>query len=100
MSAPKHIYLSRVRSLSSGTPAGPSSPTKLPSTTTPTALAKKFQFKLAEYRYGKEELLQLYTEDLPAPNDLPNIATVTRTEVVTPLAFIPLSEEEQVQLCV
>ncbi len=89
--------LCRVRSLSSGNPSGPPSPTKLPSTTTPTTPhGKKLHFKLAEYRYGKEELLQLYCDNLPPPKDLPNISAVTRLEVVTPLAFIPLSEEEQV----
>ena len=91
------LFPCRVRSLSSGNPAGPPSPTKLPSTTTPTTpLGKKLHFKLAEYRYGKEELLQLYSDEFSLPNDLPTISTITLVEVVTPLAFIPLSEEEQV----
>ena len=40
--------------------------------------------------------MQLCTEELGLPDDLPAISTVCRPQFLTPLAFMPLSEEEQV----
>lgn len=90
--------LCRLRTLSSqGGSTGPPSPTKpLQTPSTPTAnLAKKF--KLAEFRYGKEELLQLYVEspELPA-NMASSVSHICKESPSGPLAFLPLSEEEQV----
>ena len=51
---------------------------------------------MAEHRYGKEELLQLFSEDRTKPEKMPMIPPITRTQALTPLAFMPLSEEEQV----
>lgn len=59
-----------------------------------TASTKKFP--LAKHRYGKEELLQLFTDDVQRPSNLPDLLPLTRTQLLTPLSFMPLSEEEQV----
>lgn len=89
--------LCRLRTLSSGSNnAGPPSPTKPVQTpVTPTAnLVKKF--KLAEFRYGKEELLQLFVESAELPEDMPPLPPISHTHSSSPLAFMPLGEEEQV----
>ena len=51
---------------------------------------------MAEHRYGKEELLQLFCEDPDKPLRMPTISPITRSSAHTPLAFMPLSEDEQV----
>lgn len=89
----------RLRTLSSqggGGNAGPPSPTKpLQTPTTPTVyLAKKF--KLAEFRYGKEELLQLFMDSPELPVDMPPVPPISIENSTSPLAFMPLSEEDQV----
>lgn len=92
----------RLRTLSSqggGTNAGPPSPTKplhTPSTPTTTSLTKKF--KLAEFRYGKEELLQLFVESSELPADMPPLPPIINAHSSAPLAFLPPTEEEQVKL--
>ena len=55
---------------------------------------------MAEHRYGKEELLQLFCEDPIRPQGMPLISPITRTQALTPLAFMPLSEEEQVRILI
>ena len=54
------------------------------------------KFPLASHRYGKEELLQLFSDDVERPDDLPDLLPLTRSQVLMPLSFMPLSEEEQV----
>lgn len=85
----------RLRTLSSQ--GGATSPTKpLQTPTTPTAnLAKKF--KLAEFRYGKEELLQLYVESPEMPQNMASVPPITKVRPSVPLAFMPQTEEEQVR---
>ena len=88
----------RLRTLSSqgsGTSVGPTSPSK-PVTTPTTNLVKKF--KLAEFRYGKEELLQLMVENSEVPPDMPLLVPICRPQPSLPLAFVPPTEEEQVKL--
>lgn len=70
-----------------------SPPKQLP---TPTASSGK-KFPLATHRYGKEELLQLFS-DVERPEDIPHLLPLTKTRLATPLSFMPLSEEEQVGL--
>lgn len=60
------------------------------------ATASTKKFPLAKHRYGKEELLQLFTDDVQRPSNLPDLIPLTRTQLLTPLSFMPLSEEEQV----
>ena len=69
-----------------------SPPKQLP---TPTATSGK-KFPLAMHRYGKEELLLLFSEDTGRPDDIPNLSPLTKLRLAMPLSFMPLSEEEQV----
>ena len=97
---PSLTNLCRLRTLSSqgggSNNAGPPSPTKpLQTPVTPTAnLVKKF--KLAEFRYGKEELLQLFVDSAELPADMPPLPPISHDHSSSPLAFMPLGEEEQV----
>jgi len=51
--------------------------------------------KLAEYRYGREEMLGLFEMSSEIPGDLRDMSIyVSRAQI--PLALQPLSEEEQV----
>lgn len=89
----------RLRTLSSqggGNNTGPPSPTKpLQTPITPTAnLVKKF--KLAEFRYGKEELLQLFADSTELPADMPPLPPISNVYSSHPLALLPLTEDEQV----
>ena len=79
------------------------SPTKQPTTSTSSsglataaAAVPMKKFPLATHRYGKEELLQLFSDDAERPDDIPNVSPLTRNQLLTPLSFMPLSEEEQV----
>ena len=52
---------------------------------------------MAEHRYSKEELLQLFCEDPMRPPEMPILLPITRDNTLIPLAFMPLSEDEQVR---
>ena len=103
--SPLYSFLPRLRTLSSGNSSNssgganavPPSPTKLPLSSSSTSASKKLHFKMAEHRYGKEELLQLFCEDPTRPPDMPTLFPITRDNTHTPLAFMPLSEDEQVR---
>lgn len=58
------------------------------------------KYKLAEHRYGKEEMLALFSEDVKIPEELAMFESICRSRPVLPLAFQPLTEEEQVLLSV
>ncbi|XP_066506630.1 LOW QUALITY PROTEIN: GRB10-interacting GYF protein 1 [Hoplias malabaricus] len=53
--------------------------------------------KLAEYRYGREEMLALYIKDNKVPEDMQDkeFAAILQDEPQQPLALVPLTEEEQ-----
>uniref|UniRef100_A0A4W5K999 GRB10 interacting GYF protein 1 n=1 Tax=Hucho hucho TaxID=62062 RepID=A0A4W5K999_9TELE len=55
------------------------------------------KYKLAEYRYGREEMLALYIKDNKAPEDMQDkeFAAILQDEPMQPLALEPLTEEEQ-----
>jgi len=53
------------------------------------------QYKLAEHRYGREELLALYKMTSSVTPDLED-TTIMLPKPVPPLALVPMSEEEQV----
>ncbi|KAJ8008412.1 hypothetical protein DPEC_G00104550 [Dallia pectoralis] len=55
------------------------------------------KYKLAEYRYGREEMLALYIKDNKVPEDLQEkeFAAILQDEPMQPLALEPLTEEEQ-----
>ncbi|XP_031571822.1 GRB10-interacting GYF protein 2-like isoform X2 [Actinia tenebrosa] len=50
---------------------------------------------MAEYRYGKEEMLALFIEGLVKPIELDHFSSITREKSHFPLAFVPPTEEEQ-----
>ena len=78
------LYLSRLRALSSGNSVTSPPPSPGP------------KYKLAEHRYGKEEMLALFSEEVKIPEELEMFDSVCRSRPVLPLAFQPLTEEEQV----
>uniref|UniRef100_A0A8K9Y243 GRB10 interacting GYF protein 1a n=1 Tax=Oncorhynchus mykiss TaxID=8022 RepID=A0A8K9Y243_ONCMY len=55
------------------------------------------KYKLAEYRYGREEMLALYIKENKAPEDMQDkeFAAILQDEPMQPLALEPLTEEEQ-----
>eukprot|EP00118_Oscarella_pearsei_P020639 m.225073 g.225073 ORF g.225073 m.225073 type:complete len:1186 (+) comp40007_c2_seq49:326-3883(+) len=63
--------------------------------TQPSAPTPSFSFKLAEHRYGREEMLALLNPSLPMPEVLTLFPALFRDRVMTPLSFSPLSEDEQ-----
>ncbi|XP_069502093.1 GRB10-interacting GYF protein 1 isoform X2 [Ambystoma mexicanum] len=75
-----------LRALASG--AGVTSPPPSP------AMPK---YKLADYRYGREEMLALYVKDDKVPEEMEDkeFAIILQDEPLPPLALVPLTEEEQ-----
>uniref|UniRef100_UPI00398E747A GRB10-interacting GYF protein 2 n=1 Tax=Pristiophorus japonicus TaxID=55135 RepID=UPI00398E747A len=55
------------------------------------------KYKLADYRYGREEMLALYIKDLKIPVDLTDkeFLPILQEEPLPPLALVPFTEEEQ-----
>ena len=78
-------YDFRIRDLSNGTSVSvpPASPGP--------------NYKLAQFRYGKEEMLALFTKSLKPPNINEDVGQfILKKEISHPLALMPLTEEEQV----
>ncbi|XP_064194349.1 GRB10-interacting GYF protein 2-like isoform X5 [Anguilla rostrata] len=55
------------------------------------------KYKLADYRYGREEMLALYVKDNKIPLDLHDkeFLPILQEEPLPPLALVPFTEEEQ-----
>ncbi|XP_069583861.1 GRB10-interacting GYF protein 2 isoform X4 [Ranitomeya imitator] len=55
------------------------------------------KYKLADYRYGREEMLALYVKDNKVPSDLldKEFLPILKEEPLLPLALVPFTEEEQ-----
>eukprot|EP00794_Sanderia_malayensis_P015268 gene15268-16844_t len=54
------------------------------------------KFKLAEFRYGREEMLALFTAHFKMPQELKDFGDVIMAEApCEPLSLIPLTEEEE-----
>ncbi|XP_018423163.1 PREDICTED: PERQ amino acid-rich with GYF domain-containing protein 2 isoform X2 [Nanorana parkeri] len=55
------------------------------------------KYKLADYRYGREEMLALYVKDNKVPSDLMDkeFQPILKEEPLLPLALVPFTEEEQ-----
>ncbi|XP_063305860.1 GRB10-interacting GYF protein 1 isoform X2 [Pelobates fuscus] len=55
------------------------------------------KYKLAEYRYGREEMLALYIKEIKVPEEMQDkeFAVILNEEPLQPLALLPLTEEEQ-----
>ena len=55
------------------------------------------RFKLAEFRYSKDDMLALFEENVSTPIDLKEFGDVIMQETQNqPLSFIPLSKDEEV----
>uniref|UniRef100_A0A4W6EBM0 GRB10 interacting GYF protein 1 n=1 Tax=Lates calcarifer TaxID=8187 RepID=A0A4W6EBM0_LATCA len=80
------LFSHRLRALSSGG-----------SVTSPPPSPAMPKYKLAEYRYGREEMLALYIKDNKVPEDMQDkeFAAILQDEPMQPLALVPLTEEEQ-----
>uniref|UniRef100_A0A8C6XP26 PERQ amino acid-rich with GYF domain-containing protein 1 n=1 Tax=Naja naja TaxID=35670 RepID=A0A8C6XP26_NAJNA len=53
------------------------------------------KYKLAEYRYGREEMLALYVKDNKVSPGDREFSAILQEEPLQPLALVPLTEEEQ-----
>ncbi|KAJ6654984.1 hypothetical protein lerEdw1_006455 [Lerista edwardsae] len=55
------------------------------------------KYKLAEYRYGREEMLALYVKDNKVPEEIQDkeFSVILQDDPLQPLALVPLTEEEQ-----
>ncbi|XP_041093152.1 GRB10-interacting GYF protein 1-like isoform X2 [Polyodon spathula] len=55
------------------------------------------KYKLADYRYGREEMLALYVKENKFPEEMQDkeFAAILQEEPLQPLALVPLTEEEQ-----
>lgn len=60
---------------------------------------KKKNLLLLVVRYGREEMLALYKSPPQPPDELIAFSTLCSEPALHPLAFSPLSEEEQVIMC-
>ena len=56
------------------------------------------KYKLAEHRYGREEMLALFVPNTKVPEPLLEIPSIVVEKALHPLAFIPPAEEEQVNI--
>uniref|UniRef100_A0A673MX51 PERQ amino acid-rich with GYF domain-containing protein 1-like n=1 Tax=Sinocyclocheilus rhinocerous TaxID=307959 RepID=A0A673MX51_9TELE len=67
------------------------------SVSSPPASPAMPKYKLAEYRYGREEMLALYVQDNKVPEEMQDkeFAAILQDEPQQPLALLPLTEEEQ-----
>ena len=54
------------------------------------------KYKLAEHRYGREEMLALFVPKSQVPAELKEVPSICVEKTLHPLVFIPPSEEEQV----
>ena len=65
---------------------------------TPTAPAPgpSSKFKMADYRYGREEMLSLFQPPYKAPAYIQQFSQIYVEESQTPMCFQPLSEDEEV----
>ncbi|CAB1326064.1 unnamed protein product [Coregonus sp. 'balchen'] len=83
-----------LRALSGGGHGGGSSSSIATSPPLSPALPK---YKLADYRYGREEMLALYVKDREIPVDLhdKDFLPILQEEPLPPLALVAFTEEEQ-----
>ena len=69
---------------------------KTPTTPTVSSFMSFRKFALAEFRYGKEDILALYAENFTVSGSVLQSVSLITSEIVKPMAFLPYSEEEQV----
>lgn len=82
------LLLFRLRALSDGNSVG----------TPPPSPGIPGKYKLAEYRYGREELLALSnTNNIEVPEEVKNFSAIYVEKPLEPISLHNLSEEEQVK---
>ncbi|GFO40300.1 perq amino acid-rich with gyf domain-containing protein 2 [Plakobranchus ocellatus] len=54
------------------------------------------KFKLADYRYGREEMLSLWNINSPPPDQVRKHLSIFSKEIQKPITMMPLTEDEQV----
>ncbi|XP_026230016.1 GRB10-interacting GYF protein 2 isoform X3 [Anabas testudineus] len=88
------FFLCRLRALSGGGGGSGGSSNAVVSPPLSPAMPK---YKLAEYRYGREEMLALYVKDNKIPIDLHDkeFLPILQEEPLPPLALVSFTEEEQ-----
>lgn len=52
--------------------------------------------KLAQFRYGREEMLALYTSDIDQPPEANEFSSLFREKPIEPINLTAVTEEEQV----
>lgn len=82
------LLCTRLRALSDGNSVGTPPPS-------PAGLAK---YKLADHRYGREEMLALFVPNTKMPDCLKDFPFIALEKAQAPLAIVPVTEEEQVGL--
>ena len=81
----KNALISRLRALSGGHEGG-----------SPPPQSKKIDYKLADYRYGREEMLALVTNNPKPPAGMDTDETIVHGKAREPLSLESLTEEEAV----
>ena len=54
------------------------------------------KYKIAEFRYGREEMLALHTSDTKMPDIMKEFPPIAAEKCLVPLAYIPPTDDEQV----
>lgn len=54
------------------------------------------KYQLAEFRYGREEMLILFDKNIKPPENLSRFQDLFVEKIQTPVSFLPMSEEETV----
>lgn len=52
------------------------------------------RYQLAEYRYGREEMLALFDKNLKPPATLSQFRLLFSEQLLSPVALLPTTEEE------
>ncbi|XP_064641991.1 GRB10-interacting GYF protein 1-like [Lineus longissimus] len=53
------------------------------------------KYKLAEHRYGREEMLALFHPNKHIPEEILSIPVILLEKAQDPMAYIPMTDEEQ-----
>lgn len=54
------------------------------------------KYKLADYRYGREEMLALFDKNSRMPDSIKDLTMIASEKCQLPLAFVTMSDDEQV----
>ena len=93
----ENLLLIRMKNSSGANHSSGSVPRTPTTPTIPVSMSFR-KFALAEFRYGKEDILALYAENFMLSSNILQSATLIKSEIVKPMAFLPFSDEEQVSL--